>query len=173
MGYDNSYGVQIINKTEYDTLGNNWPACKELINKCRSMADELDPNETGANPDVNKACVDAYLFCVNSVEPPMGEMMRNFYDITTTVPFSYPPKYYAAYFNSGEVQRELGVPLNITGLSTAVYESFLFKTGDFVRGHQLAQLGGLLDKGVKVALVYGDRDYQCNCESFILCLLGW
>jgi Serine carboxypeptidase len=35
-------------------------------------------------------------------------------------------------------------------------------TGDFVRGHSLANLGALLDKGVKVALVYGDRDYQCN-----------
>ena len=35
-------------------------------------------------------------------------------------------------------------------------------TGDFVRGHSLASLGSLLDKGVKVALVYGDRDYQCN-----------
>jgi carboxypeptidase D len=35
-------------------------------------------------------------------------------------------------------------------------------TGDFVRGHGLASLGTLLDKGVKVALVYGDRDYQCN-----------
>ena len=35
-------------------------------------------------------------------------------------------------------------------------------TGDFVRGHSLTLLGTLLDKGVKVALVYGDRDYQCN-----------
>jgi carboxypeptidase C (cathepsin A) len=35
-------------------------------------------------------------------------------------------------------------------------------TGDFVRGNSLASLGALLDKGVKVALVYGDRDYQCN-----------
>lgn len=35
-------------------------------------------------------------------------------------------------------------------------------TGDFVRGHGLANLGTLMDRGVKVALVYGDRDYQCN-----------
>ena len=37
------------------------------------------------------------------------------------------------------------------------------KTGDFVRGKNLAILGELLDRGVKVALMYGDRDYQCNC----------
>jgi carboxypeptidase C (cathepsin A) len=35
-------------------------------------------------------------------------------------------------------------------------------TGDFVRGHGLQALGTLLNKGVKVALMYGDRDYQCN-----------
>lgn len=35
-------------------------------------------------------------------------------------------------------------------------------TGDFVRGHGLEALGTLLNKGVKVALMYGDRDYQCN-----------
>lgn len=36
--------------------------------------------------------------------------------------------------------------------------------GDFVKGNNLQVLGQLLDRGVKVALVYGDRDYQCNCE---------
>jgi carboxypeptidase C (cathepsin A) len=35
-------------------------------------------------------------------------------------------------------------------------------TGDFVRGNGLENLGTLLGKGIKIALVYGDRDYQCN-----------
>lgn len=35
-------------------------------------------------------------------------------------------------------------------------------TGDFIRGDGLANLGTLLNKGVKIAMVYGDRDYQCN-----------
>lgn len=37
-------------------------------------------------------------------------------------------------------------------------------TGDFVLGNNLGVLGELLDQGVKVALMYGDRDYQCNCK---------
>ena len=37
--------------------------------------------------------------------------------------------------------------------------------GDFVKGHGLAILGQMLDRGVKIALMYGDRDYQCNCTS--------
>jgi hypothetical protein len=36
------------------------------------------------------------------------------------------------------------------------------RTGDFILGNTLPKLGNLLDRGVKVALLYGDRDYQCN-----------
>jgi hypothetical protein len=42
-------------------------------------------------------------------------------------------------------------------------------SGDFVRGKNLAILGQLLDRGVKVALMYGDRDYQCNCKILSYC----
>lgn len=40
-------------------------------------------------------------------------------------------------------------------------------TGEFVLGKTLDMLGALLDNGVKVALVYGDKDYQCNCKYMI------
>lgn len=43
------------------------------------------------------------------------------------MPHSFPPKYAGGFLNSEEVQRELGVPLNITGLSTAVF-SGMFRT---------------------------------------------
>jgi hypothetical protein len=47
------------------------------------------------------------------------------------------------------------------------------QTGDFVLGTNLPYVGELLDQGVKVALVYGDKDYQCNCtchsRSIITC----
>jgi hypothetical protein len=36
-------------------------------------------------------------------------------------------------------------------------------SGDFLKGNGLAILGQMLDRGVKVSLLYGDRDYQCNC----------
>lgn len=39
---------------------------------------------------------------------------------------SNPPKYYAGgYLNSKEIQLALGVPLNMTGLSTAVWTGAL------------------------------------------------
>jgi hypothetical protein len=47
------------------------------------------------------------------------------------------------------------------------------QTGDFVLGRNLAILGELLDRGVKVALVYGDSDYQCNCNAILCSPLFW
>jgi hypothetical protein len=82
------------------------------------------------------------------------------------------------YFNRQWVQAALGVPLNFTVTSTPVLDSrtdlsiqtrvetdlradFL-STGDFSRS-TIPQLNKLLDNGVKIVLIYGDRDYQCNC----------
>jgi carboxypeptidase C (cathepsin A) len=59
------------------------------------------------------------------------------------------------------VQAALGVPVNYTRGSSAVSNSFGIE-GDFARGDSPRQIATLLEKGVKVALVYGDRDYACN-----------
>lgn len=68
-----------------------------------------------------------------------------------------------ALFNQPWVQAELGVPLNYTSGNDRVFQSvFLFGVGDMMR-YGLEYLGGLLNRGIKVAMVYGDRDYRCNC----------
>ena len=46
----------------------------------------------------------------------------------------------------------------------AIYNNVV-ATGGIVRGGFLETLGSLLDNGVQVALVYGDRDYSCNWLS--------
>ncbi|KAK5172754.1 uncharacterized protein LTR77_002874 [Saxophila tyrrhenica] len=72
-------------------------------------------------------------------------------------------------------QQSLGVPLNISVSSLVVLSNFgwvpdlpppydrpLAKlTGDFVRQDGLARFEYLLRNGVKVALIYGDIDFQC------------
>jgi carboxypeptidase C (cathepsin A) len=58
----------------------------------------------------------------------------------------------------------MAVPIIFCGFATnmsTLYVGFNL-TGDFILGNGLKKLGKLLDRGVKVALVYGDRDYQCN-----------
>ena len=59
------------------------------------------------------------------------------------------------------VQKALGVPVNYTFGSAAVAEGF-DSVGDFGRPGSREAVSYLLDSGVKVALVYGDRDFVCN-----------
>jgi hypothetical protein len=69
----------------------------------------------------------------------------------------------SGYFNSEWVQEALGVPLNFTDISylgEALYEDI----GDALRVG-IENLNYILQNGYKVALIYGDRDYQCNCKS--------
>src|SRR4051812_44502980 len=87
---------------------------------------------------------------------------RNEFDITQTNPDPFPPPYHIGYLNSKSVQEALGVPRNFTPNSFAVqmaYDSY-----DPVLGGHLEDMGFLLDSGVTVALVYGDRDYSNNCK---------
>ncbi|KAI0397326.1 alpha/beta-hydrolase [Xylariaceae sp. FL0594] len=161
MAHANTYGVVVSNETEYELSVKAWPACREAIESCRSFGDEMDPDMSGTNPEVNKMCKGAFDLCFSTMRLGYNELERNVFDITSAVPGSFPPKYAAGYLNTESVQKALGVPLNFTGLSSAASAAFT-QTGDFVRGKNLQILGELLDRGVKVALMYGDRDFQCN-----------
>lgn len=85
----------------------------------------------------------------------------NPYDITKPNYISQWPRWAAGYLNQASIQQELGVPLNFTQSSDTVFSAFA-ATGDGARGRYIQSLGNLLDLGVKVALIYGDRDFQCN-----------
>ena len=82
-------------------------------------------------------------------------------DITHPLADPFPDKYYIGYLNQHWVQRALGVPVNHSMLSVTVSAAFQ-STGDMIRGGILNDIAYVLDNGVKVALVYGDRDYACN-----------
>ncbi|KAI4602361.1 hypothetical protein KJ359_009602 [Pestalotiopsis sp. 9143b] len=161
MAYNNTWGIEAINETAYAAASAAWPRCRGLIDECRALAASLDPLSTGASEAVDDACAGAYEFCFDSMWQPYISSGREKFDITSQAGLAFPPKYAAGYLNRKEIQDELGVPLNFTGLSSAVMNAFT-TTGDFVLGRNVAVLGELLDRGVKVALVYGDRDFQCN-----------
>jgi hypothetical protein len=72
----------------------------------------------------------------------------------------FPPEYYVGFLSQHWVQAALGVPLNYTESVTSVFEAFQI-TGDYPRGGFLEDLAYILDQGIKVAMVYGDRDYVC------------
>ena len=84
----------------------------------------------------------------------------------------FPPPYAIGYFNQQWVQQALGVPLNFTFSSNLVVQATLFPgggTGDAAR-RNMSSINYIASKGIKIALVFGDRDFRCNCmctpESF-------
>ena len=53
------------------------------------------------------------------------------------------------------------MPVNHTFASEGVAAAFE-STGDHDRGGMLEDIAYVLENGIKVAMVYGDRDYACN-----------
>ena len=62
------------------------------------------------------------------------------------------------------MQEDLGIPINWTQSNTAVSRAFR-SIGDYPRPGWKEDLAYLLEEGIKVTLVYGDRDYACNVSS--------
>ena len=74
----------------------------------------------------------------------------------------------ANYLNLAEVQTDLGVPVNFTydsNVITAIYgfpTPYQFAgTGDAFRQLGMANIEYLLANGIKIAMIFGDRDYRC------------
>lgn len=65
------------------------------------------------------------------------------------------------YLTQDWVLSALGVPVNFTAASPAVAEAFN-STGDINRAGSMEAVAYLLDSGVKVHMMYGDRDFACN-----------
>ena len=170
MAYNNTYGIQTINQTLYqqgvDAFNEPKTGCRDQILECQDLAAQGDPDFIGNNDTVNAACRNAGDTCRGMVEGQyIDNSGRNYYDIAAIDPDPFPPNYYIGYLANAWVQAALGVPVNFTQSTTGVYEGFQ-STGDYaradIRGGYLKDLGYILDSGIKVALIYGDRDYACN-----------
>ncbi|GLI79427.1 hypothetical protein PoHVEF18_007762 [Penicillium ochrochloron] len=168
FAYNNTYGLETINKTAYTQAMHAWSrpgGCKDQIKHCRVLAAEGDPQMHGNNETVNKVCKKAGDFCSNNVEGPyVNYADRGYYDITHKNPDPFPPNYFLGFLNQHWVQGALGVPINFTESIDSVYQGFQ-STGDYARADvhgYLDDIAYVLDSGIKVALVYGDRDYACD-----------
>ena len=68
------------------------------------------------------------------------------------------------YLNQAWVLEALGVPVNFSSFSYAVGMAF-DATTDFYRAGSSEAVSYLLESGVKVHMVYGDRDFACGLIS--------
>ncbi|KAB8237192.1 hypothetical protein ETB97_010025 [Aspergillus alliaceus] len=169
FAYDrNAYGIQGLTRQNYsDSLiaySQKW-GCLDRIQLCHHLADTLDPKMYGNVTQVNEACESASDYCQNEVEGPY--IFRNkwaFYDITHCYLDPTPENFFVEYLATKKVRDALHVPVNYTDISNTVGKAFNL-TGDYPRKDTkgyLEDIGGLLDSGVQVALIFGDRDFACN-----------
>lgn len=124
--------------------------CLDQLKKCRS---------TGLDTD----CAIADQFCMVHVEDLYADALgRDVYDVRELAPDPFPYRFFIDYLNTERVQRAIGAHTNFTAFSYPVGEAFS-ATGDDARDvDSLADLRGLLARGVAVALYAGDADFDCN-----------
>jgi Serine carboxypeptidase len=190
--HNNTYGIQVTDDSSYQGIVKAYygeDGCGTLLPNCQALAAKDDPESFGTSADVRNSCGHVLNVCENvyggfgiftDVRLEMKfnkfehlirlmltddiQIQRSKTDIAHKGPDPFPTPYHIGYLNSAPVQLALGVPLNFTDDSTAVDGGFA-DTADQILGGTLDDLGYLLDQGVKVALVYGDRDYSYNCKA--------
>lgn len=161
---NNTYGIQALSLMNQQAAASSFLSangCQQLIESCRNAVTAQDPQNDGDVAAVNQICENAQNTCNNEVFGPYYSSGRDVYDITQNVTDPFPPSTYLEYLNSADVQAAIGVAVNYTQTNTAVANAFL-QTGDYERGDHIGEMAYLLSLGVRIALVYGDRDYICN-----------
>jgi len=164
MAYNNTYGIKAYNSSRYDQVIEDLyspTGCLAQIENCRNLSLAYDPTNQGYNRTVNRVCQAAETFCTEHVRDPYFDSDVNYYDISAPSAASFPPPWYEGFLNQPHVQAGLGVPINWTQSNGAVSQAFR-GIGDYPRPGWKEDLAYLLEEGIKVTLVYGDRDYACN-----------
>ncbi|OTB09998.1 hypothetical protein K445DRAFT_310263 [Daldinia sp. EC12] len=164
----NSYNIAGITDDEYShAVDAYWKegGCQDKIENCLGRAKALDPDMYGNVAEVNEACEDASDFCQNEVEGPYLYCKKwAFYDIAHCYLDAFPGNEYLYYLADEDIREKLGVPVNYTDISNTVGKAFNL-TGDYARrdpNGYLEDIAKLLDLGIQVAMIHGDRDFACN-----------
>ncbi|KAI3396410.1 hypothetical protein diail_12218 [Diaporthe ilicicola] len=167
FAWNNTYGIKAINETtKHKQLYELYRpgGILEQSRECQRLSKALEAND---GPDLDESYVESY--CRNASElsgntlttPYMESGRYGWFDVTHPSADPFPSNYHLGWLNQQWVQRALGVPLNFTWVSPVVSQIFN-SHGDMPRGGFLEGLADLLDNGVKVHMMYGDRDLACN-----------
>lgn len=167
FSWNNTYGLKVINETtkhrqlyDFDRPG----GLKDQMKECERLSNAL--KDQSSTIDVDPKYVDQFCFNISTaasdilITPYVEGTKNGWYDVTHPLADPFPRNYHLGWLTQHWVQEALGVPLNFSN-SDAVGIAFSL-TGDMQRHGYLTELAHLLDHGVKVHLVYGDRDYACN-----------
>ncbi|KAL1881959.1 hypothetical protein Daus18300_001013 [Diaporthe australafricana] len=167
FAWNNTYGIKAINETsKHKQLYELYrpDGILDQTRECQRLSKALEATD---GPNLNASYVESYCRDVSSlsskvlIEPYMESTKYGWFDVTHPRADSFPSNYHLGWLNEEWVQRALGVPVNFTWVSPVVNQAFV-QHGDMARGGYLEGLAELLDNGVKVHMMYGDRDLACN-----------
>ncbi|KAI0453898.1 carboxypeptidase S1 [Xylaria acuta] len=166
--YNNTYDIQVFNQTIYEELMYNWTrpdGCKAKVQRCQDSMRDREPLFRGLSTkrkeDLTLPCNDAAAYCAANDWEQYRSLDHGWYDIAHPRYDPFPAPHMYGYLRQESVLAALGVPVNYSEHSGAAADGFI-GTFDFIHGGFLESIAGLLDHGVKVHLMYGDRDYACN-----------
>ena len=163
MSYNNTYGIQAVNETVHHK--HMWDLYKndgylDKVKTCRKLVKDAK-DEYGDIDEVNGFCSNVSRDTSAIILDYLASGKYGWFDITHPRNDPFPSNYELGYLNQHWVQKALGVPVNHSWAAEPVAAVFS-RTGDHTRGGIIEDLADLLDRGVKVHLMYGDRDYACN-----------
>ncbi|PWY64376.1 lysosomal protective protein precursor [Aspergillus eucalypticola CBS 122712] len=162
--YNNTYGLEIFDKPLYEELMYNWThpgGFRDQALACEAALKERDSGLSHPGKNVSEICGGLALEWGDGPITYYHTFNRGWYDIAHPKNDPFPAKHMLGYLTQESVLAALGVPVNFTSSSSAVATQFI-NTFDIVHGGFLDAIGYLLDSGVKVHMMYGDRDYACN-----------
>ncbi len=164
MANNNTYDFKAINPNRAAMAAasfNQSGGCADRITQCRTAKKALDVDGNGDNTQVNELCNKAHMVCSEQVVDPYLDARRSVYDIAHTLPDSFPSSLYLEYLNTAEFLNAIGSPVNYTETNQVIVNEFV-STGDYERDALIPEIAALLAIGIRVAFIYGDRDYICN-----------
>jgi hypothetical protein len=166
MALKNNYSAPLTNQAGYQTAMHNLnksDGCLARIQACRNASIATDRNQSVAS-NVDDVCHDANQYCGKHVASVATG--RSYFDIAYPDNLLVDPlaETYLGYLNQKHVQDALGVPVNFSANAPVVAHAFSL-TGDNAKGGSLEALASIMDAGVSVTMVYGDRDFACNCKK--------
>ncbi|CAJ0547911.1 Ff.00g046650.m01.CDS01 [Fusarium sp. VM40] len=159
----NTYGYDAMSSSDAKFYLDKYSAeggCRELLGKCAADASLGDPEGEGDDEAVNDVCSEALSNCLE-IENAYTSAGRGVYDLAAPLADPFPPMTFLEYLNQDDVRDAIGTPINYTMSNSKVSVEFQ-DTGDQARGGNIQRLAALLNQGVRIALIYGDRDYICN-----------
>ncbi|UKZ82733.1 hypothetical protein TrVFT333_010529 [Trichoderma virens FT-333] len=162
--YNNTYGIQVFNQSIYDELKHNFTkpkGCRDQIKRCQQSLSLFDVATVNARRVNFVDLCEMDSWCEGAAMNTYFGLDSGWFDISHPLRDPFPPSHVYGYLTEEAVLSAIGSPVNFTATSSAVSSNFA-SSHDDQHGGFIDAVGYLLDHGVKVHMMYGDRDYACN-----------